>query len=44
MKQSFDKEGKLVPLTVLTASPAIVADILPDNKVKLISTDSEKKI
>jgi large subunit ribosomal protein L3 len=43
MKQSFDKEGKLVPLTVLIASPVIVADVLPDNRVKLISTDSEKK-
>jgi large subunit ribosomal protein L3 len=43
MKQSFDKEGKLIPLTVLTVFPAIVADVLPDNRVRLISTDREKK-
>lgn len=43
MKQSFDKEGRLVPLTVLTVFPAVVADVLPGNKVRLISTDREKK-
>ena len=43
MKQSFDKEGKLIFNCFNRFSP-IVADVLPDNRVRLISTDREKNI